>query len=146
MLREQEKGLPSSQSIIAHYLSILLTKMLRRSEMAEEDELMRDVWQDLRQYIDENAEKHITLASLAAKSFYNPSYFSRVFKQKFGASPTEYIRERRIERAMELLREGDLPVEESIARVGFSDRSAFYHAFAKSTDRTPAEYRAEHKK
>jgi len=87
MLREQQADLASSQTVLSHYLSILLTKMLRQSEMAESESVMRNVWQDLRLYIDENAQKPLTLASLAARCFYNPSYFSRAFKQKFGVSP-----------------------------------------------------------
>ncbi len=145
MVNEYNNSLVSSQSVIASYLSILFTKMLRKAEMAEGDSIINDVWQDLKRYIEENSEKHMTLASLATKSFYNPSYFSRVFKQKFGASPTEYIRECRINRALELLQHEDLSVDEIISKVGFTDRSSFYHSFAKRTGLTPAEYRAKHK-
>lgn len=145
MLREQEANLASSQTVLSHYLSILLTKMLRQSEMAESESVMRDVWQDLRLYIDENAQKPLTLASLAARCFYNPSYFSRAFKQKFGVSPMEYVRHRRLEIARELLCGTDLSVEEIAVRAGFSDRGSFYHAFARAENCTPAEYRAKRK-
>jgi len=145
MLREQQADLASSQTVLSHYLSILLTKMLRQSEMAESESVMRDVWQDLRLYIDENAQKPLTLASLAARCFYNPSYFSRAFKQKFGVSPMEYVRARRLEIARDLLRGTDLSVEEIADRAGFSDRGSFYHAFARAENCTPAEYRAKRK-
>ena len=132
--------------MMENYLNILLTKMRRADEGSDADGIMKDIWQVLKDYIDENPGSDLSLSALASKCFYNPSYFSRTFKKKFGTSPTEYIRTKRIERAKTLLREEDTPVEVIISRVGFSDRSSFYHAFAAQTGMTPAEYRNEGRK
>ena len=144
MLKESKEGLPSSAKVVEHCMSILMTKMLRRTEMGEQDGLTLDIWQELRDYIDENPNGELTLTALAQKSFYNPSYFSRMFKQKFGSSLTDYVRHRRILLAKRLLADTELSVDEIISRVGFADRSAFYHSFSKETGITPAEYRTRH--
>ncbi len=144
MLREYNEKRDFYASVIGNYLNILLTKMLRRTVVAEE--ISEDIWQSLKDYIDNNPNEQMSLTSLAKKCFYNPSYFSRVFKQKFGSSPTEYIRSRRIEMSMSLLRDTDMSVEEIMEGVGFSDRSAFYHAFSKKAGIPPAEYRMKYKK
>jgi two-component system response regulator YesN len=68
-----------------------------------------------------------------------------VFKEKFGTSLVEYVNRRRVEGAVKLLREGELSVDEIIARTGYTDRSAFYHAFSKITGMAPAEYRTSQK-
>ncbi len=146
MQKEYESERSDAGTVMEHYLNILLTKMRRASEERGENAIMEDIWQGLKAYIDEHPEEDLSLSSLASKSFYNPSYFSRMFKKKFGVSPTEYIRMRRMERAKALLREEDASVEDILHRVGFSDRSAFYHAFSAETGMTPAEYRARHTK
>ena len=141
MLKEARGKMPSSAKVIEHCMSILMTKMLRCTELGEQDGLTLDIWQELRDYIDENPNGELTLTALAQKSFYNPSYFSRMFKQKFGSSLTDYVRHRRILLAKQLLADTELSVDEIIEQVGFSDRSAFYHSFSKETGLTPAEYR-----
>ena len=142
MLRENAHHAQGFESVMSGYLNVLLIKMLRSSDT---EELSDDIWQSLKAYIDSNPEEHITLTGLAAKCFYNPSYFSRVFKQKFGVSLTEYVRSRRIERSKELLKTTDLPIEKVMSEVGFTDKSAFYQAFKKRCGKTPAEYRSEFK-
>ena len=141
MVREFRENLPSSDRVIENCLNILMIKMLRSGGAAGAHVVMNDVWQELRKYIDENPTEELTLASLAKKSFYNPSYFSRIFKQKFGTSLSEYVRTRRLELAAEYLSDGELSVDEILYKVGFSDRSAFYHAFSRQYGMTPAEYR-----
>jgi AraC-like DNA-binding protein len=144
MLKENREASRYSVTVISSYLNILLTKMLRAA--SSDTDIEKDIWQSLKEYINTNTEEKMTLSSLAAKCFYNPSYFSRVFKQKFGSSPTEYIRSIRVRRAMDMLRAGDGTVEEVAEAVGFSDKSSFYHAFSKISGMTPAEYRANSKK
>jgi len=141
MLREYRQDLPFSDRVIEHYLSALFAKMLRK--IAMNDSFVPDLWEELRAYIDENPGGELTLSALAKKCFYHPAYFSRVFKQRFGISPSEYVRQKRMEYAMRLLQETELPVDEIIPRAGYNDRSAFYHAFSRAASMTPAEFRAK---
>lgn len=145
MLREQEASDSRSDRVMKSYLNVLFVKMLRQTERAWEPALSENVWQGLRDYIKQHPDGELSLSALAERSFYNPSYFSRVFKQRFGMSLSEYVRRSRIERAMNLLSATDMPVDMIVERVGYTDRSAFYHAFAKVTGTTPAEYRAGHR-
>lgn len=146
MLREFASDLPSSDKVMENYLSILFAKMLRKTLPEDSAKQNRDIWDALHAYIDENLSQELTLSALAKKSFYNPSYFSRLFKQKFGTSLSEYVRQKRMEQAMKLLRQSDLSVEEVIDATGYNDRSAFYHAFSKAAGMAPAEYRARYSK
>lgn len=140
MKRELERGASASRNVVESYVNILIAMMLRKA--SSEDELLaEDMWQSMKSYIDSNPEEKMTLSSLSSKMFYNPSYFSRVFKRKFGASPMEYLRERRLERAAVLLTSTDDSVDDIIEHVGFTDRSSFYHLFSKRFGQTPSEYR-----
>ena len=131
MLRENAAQFPFSARVLENYLNILITKMLRKTEMGADLHAKSSIWEEMSDYIIENLDSELTLSSLAKKCFYNPSYFSREFRRRFGVSLTEYVAKRRVESAIALLGEEGLTVEEISLRVGFSDRSAFYHAFAK---------------
>ena len=120
--------------------------MLRKTEMGMDSGELDGMWRELSAYIDENLDASLTLSELAKRCFYNPSYFSRIFKEKFGVSLVEYKTQRRIEKASELLTDTELPIDEISDRVGFSDRHSFYHAFSKHMKQTPAAYRASRKK
>lgn len=144
MLREYTEQRPGAERVIENYLGILFTVMLRKTAM-DGSATEADVWSTLTDYIDENLHERLTLSSLAQRCFYNPSYFSRVFKQHFGVSLSDYLRTRRIGQAMRLLVETDATVDEIVAQTGYADRSTFYHAFSKQTGTSPAEYRAKNK-
>ena len=92
-------------------------------------------------YIDNNLDSKLTLNDLAQKCFYNPSYFSRIFKEKFKISFVEYITQKRLARAIELLKNTDVSVSDVGQRVGFSDNKSFYHAFSRYYHCTPSQYR-----
>ena len=102
---------------------------------------MDDLWQKLASFIDANLESKLSLSDLARQSFYNPSYFSRIFKEKFGVSFLEYVTKRRVDAAVALLKTTELSVDEISRRVGFSDRSSFYHAFSRFEKGTPLDLR-----
>lgn len=141
MLREQKKDEPYADQVLTHYLNILLTKMLRPSAQALQEE--SDLWQELERYICDNLQEPLTLELLARRCFYNPSYFSRTFKQKMGCSLSSFIREKRIAEAQRLLRETERSLDEIAACVGYSDRSAFCHVFARAVGMSPTEYRSK---
>ena len=138
MQKESENKSDGYEPFMCSCLNMLLIKMVRASSSTSAPS---DVWQAIDEYIDKNSDKKITLASLASKCFYNPSYFSRIFKQRYGKTLTEHLRAKRIKRAKELLSDTDMTVEQIIQKIGFSDRSAFYSAFYANTGSTPSEYR-----
>lgn len=141
MLEEYQNDPPFSNKILESYINILITKMLRKTQLGIDQQDTQNIWQELLEYIDRNLDADLTLPALAKKCFYNPSYFSRIFKQKFHITPTEYVSRKRIEQAVSLLSNSNLSVDEIGFKVGFSDRSTFYAAFSKITGSTPSQYR-----
>ena len=141
MLEEYEYAPPLSDKVMENYMNILITKMLRKSQPGMSGQAAKDIWQELSEYIEQNPDAELTLSALASKCFYNPSYFSRMFKQKFHMPLTEYVTRKRIEYAIRLLEESELSVDEISQRTGFVDRSTFYAAFSRITGTTPAQYR-----
>jgi AraC-like DNA-binding protein len=70
-------------------------------------------------------------------------HFSRQFKLAYGESPYSYLMTRRVERAMALLRRGDLSVTEVCFAVGFSSLGTFSTRFTELVGVPPSIYRTE---
>jgi AraC family transcriptional regulator len=86
-----------------------------------------------------------SLASLAQGCGLSPSQFSRAFKQSTGTTPHQWLTTKRIERAKELLRVGDLDLAEVGLACGFHDQSHFTRVFAQSEGHTPGKWRRLHR-
>lgn len=69
------------------------------------------------------------------------AYMCRIYKQYTGNTIIDILVEKRMEKARELLKNTDLPVNEVAERVGYNNPSYFYRVFKKSNGITPNEYR-----
>ncbi|MGE3537443.1 MAG: helix-turn-helix domain-containing protein [Candidatus Tectimicrobiota bacterium] len=93
-------------------------------------------------YINAHLEQQITLAELAGLAQVSARHFLRMFKQSTGLAPHQYVLERRLLRAQELLRFSQLPLADIAFRVGFRTQSHFTQSFRRATGLTPRAYRA----
>ena len=92
-------------------------------------------------YIYSNIKERITIADLAAYTGLSESYLSRVFKQNLGVSISDYIREKKIEKATHLLKYSDKPIIHIANYLSFSSQSHFIQIFEGFTGLTPKKYR-----
>ena len=94
-------------------------------------------------YIEAELANSITLHHLAAIAGLSDCYFARAFKQTIGVPPHRYLTNRRVERAIELIRETDRAFAQIAREVGFCDQSHFSRLVARVTGKTPRELRRE---
>ncbi|MGI6336394.1 MAG: helix-turn-helix domain-containing protein [Eubacteriales bacterium] len=93
-------------------------------------------------FIEDNLAQPITLADIAAAANLSPVYFHKRFRLRTGRTPREFLLERRIARARQLLLTTDLPVSLIAERCGFSSQSYFNDRFKKVCSLTPSGYRS----
>ena len=94
------------------------------------------------EYIDAHYRENLTLNSLARLSNLTPNYFSSLFSKVSGIKLWDYINSRRIEAAVQLLKNDDnLNIIEIAAQCGFNNTANFNKAFKKTLGTTPTEYR-----
>jgi AraC family transcriptional regulator len=86
-------------------------------------------------------EGRVALRGVAKDVGMSYFHFSRAFKQSMGMTPTNYIAERRIERAKKLMQETDFPISEIALRSGFSSQSHFTTCFRRLAGVTPRSFR-----
>jgi AraC-like DNA-binding protein len=97
----------------------------------------------VRDRIDREYAKPLNVEALAAGVHMSSGHLSRLFREAFGESPYSYLMTRRIERAMALLRRGDLNVTEVCFEVGCSSLGTFSTRFSELVGMSPSEYRRE---
>ena len=83
----------------------------------------------------------VTIDALSRRFLMNPSTMKEVFKAVYGKSIAAHVREHRMERAAELLRETDASMAEIAAAVGYESASKFSAEFRKAHGLLPTEYR-----
>ncbi len=98
---------------------------------------------EISDYIENNLTNDITVNMLARKAAMNHYTFAQVFKKIFAISPSEFVLQRRIHLAEQLLRNTALSIEEIAFKSGFSDRTHFYKAFSKIHGISPTKYRGD---
>jgi len=95
----------------------------------------------VRDRIDREYAQPLDVEALARGANMSAGHLSREFKQAFGESPYGYVMTRRIERAMALLRRGDLRVTEVCFAVGCSSLGTFSTRFTELVGMPPSAYR-----
>ena len=97
----------------------------------------------VRDRIDREYARPLDVEALARDAHMSSGHFSRQFKLAYGESPYGYLMTRRIERAMALLRRGDLSVTEVCFAVGCSSLGTFSSRFAELVGMPPSAYRRQ---
>ena len=97
----------------------------------------------VRDRIDREYAQPLDVEALARGAHMSAGHLSREFKLAFGESPYSYLMTRRIERAMALLRRGDLSVTEVCFAVGCSSLGTFSTRFTELVGVPPSTYRRQ---
>jgi len=97
----------------------------------------------VRDRIDREYAQPLDVEALARGAHMSAGHLSRQFRLAFGESPYAYLMTRRIERAMALLRRGDLSVTEICFAVGCSSLGTFSSRFTELVGVPPSVYRRE---
>lgn len=93
------------------------------------------------EYVYVHIKERITIEDLAEHTGLSTSYLSRLFKQEIGISVSDYIREKKVEKAQNLLKYCDYSLVEIANYLSFSSQSHFIQLFKKFVGMTPKKYR-----
>lgn len=92
-------------------------------------------------YIYSHIKERITIEALAEHVQLSPSHLSHLFKKETGMTVNDYIREKKIEKAQNLLKYCDYSMIEIATYLSFSSQSHFIQTFKKLVGMTPKRYR-----
>ncbi len=95
-------------------------------------------------FMEQHHSEKIELDNMAAAAFMSRFYYIRIFKQVYGVTPRQYLRDLRISKAKELLTQG-FPVTQVCYDVGYDSLPTFSSAFKRGTGYSPKEYQKMNK-
>lgn len=94
----------------------------------------------MKTYVQKHYAEEISLNDLAAELGMNAIYLSQLFKREMGITFSGYLTQVRIEKAMELLRQGDYKIYEISEMVGYQTVQYFSKVFKKETGKNPKDF------
>ncbi|HEU4796373.1 MAG TPA: AraC family transcriptional regulator [Pyrinomonadaceae bacterium] len=94
-----------------------------------------------RDFIDHCYDHPLSLDQISEKACFSRYHFLRLFRQAFNKTPHQYLIERRIEKAKELLGDDELRVTDVCFEVGFQSLGSFSTLFHKTVGQAPVTYR-----
>lgn len=97
--------------------------------------------EQIKNYIDAHYQEKICREDMGGGMYYNTAYLANVFKKKYGQSMGNYLMERRMERAKELLSASSMSVSEVAALSGYDNFAYFSRLFKKKTGYAPKDYK-----
>lgn len=155
---EQEKDEPGCSLILKSMLMRLIVIFLREiyitSKDFSSDESINgrymfnlesydrvNVVNSIVSYINENYMKDISLEKISKNMYLSSVYISKIFKEEIGESPINYLIKIRLAKALELLKEGNLPIKAVAKCVGYDDAYHFSKLFKKYYGSPPLKFK-----
>ncbi|MCD7838231.1 MAG: response regulator [Clostridiales bacterium] len=141
-------GLPPVEQLfgeeaVERYLTRLLIRAVALRESSSLTQHHAVIRQGLR-YIDQHYTRSgLTLGEVAANSQISANYFSALFRKEMGCTFVDYLTQKRMDRAKELLRDSSQRTGKIALAVGYRDAHYFSTLFHKTQGCTPREYRAQ---
>ncbi len=92
------------------------------------------------EYIASHYTENISISDVASACYFSEYHFMRFFKKHVGMSCFDYIKNYRLEKAVELMNEGHMSILDASLAAGFRNLSYFYRAFKEKYNMTPKEW------
>ncbi|AEI44832.1 AraC family transcriptional regulator [Paenibacillus mucilaginosus] len=120
----------------------LLSSIAECYELMEKrsDERAKDSIEAVKQYVISHLSEDLSLDAAAAEVFLSAKYLSRIFKEETGMGYTEFVTQKRMERALELMQNSSLTVEQVAGAVGYGTPAYFIKKFKEIHGCTPKTY------
>lgn len=126
------------ESVIFSILDDIFAKM-KDSQSIQDIKLIQSVIN----YIEKNYQKGVTLEEAAEHVHLSPFYLSKLFKKELNINFVNYVTERKIDKAKELLETTDLPILNIALELNYQEPNYFSKVFKKVVGITPTEYRKD---
>jgi len=141
---EDQLYIESIAQLIGVHLARVHSSRSRPKSNAATDGLSQARIRRLLDYIEQHLGEDLSLQAMAAEVDLSPLYLSRAFRSMTGQSPHQYVVERRVERAKQLLCDTATPIADIALAAGFSSQSHLSNWFRRIVGVSPGVYRRHH--
>ena len=130
------------------YLCLFLDALIQTSSTRwkPHETQLRDFYiQEAVSYMEQNYQREVTVEEIANACQLNRSYFSKLFKQKKGCPPQEFLIRLRLSKAADLMRTTKISIGDISASCGYPNQLHFSRAFKQRYGVSPREWRNQNK-
>nr|WP_304056013.1 AraC family transcriptional regulator [Enterocloster clostridioformis] len=136
------EGNTTSEYLKANSLLFLIMSSLFEDVSFNENNWGKEsVIDEVKFYLDMHYAEKLKLKDVAKSFGVHPNYLTRIFHNKYGMSPKQYLMDIKLKKARRLLTTTELPVSVISSSLGFDDQLAFSRIFKKRYEESPSEYR-----
>ena len=140
---------PKASSLrLIGYLCLFLDALIQTSSTRQKprETQLRDFYiQEAISYMEQNYQREVTVEEIANACQLNRSYFSKLFKQKKGCPPQEFLIRLRLSKAADLMRTTKVSIGDISASCGYPNQLHFSRAFKQRYGMSPREWRNQNK-
>ncbi len=129
------KALPEIRAWSKSFLSELMNMLSVQQETCSNDSA-----ELAKAYIMKHFDQELSLDDVAHHVFLHPIYFSRMFKQATGMNYIDFLKQVRVQKAIELLESGQYKIYEIPQLIGYKNREYFTRLFKQATGLSPKKY------
>ena len=139
MVMEYADRKDDTQRILKSMLQTLLLEIARRYRLEKTGSAPKSISEQILDYMGDHSDV-VTLKEIASHFNYHPNYISSLLHKETEKKFTEILLEKRMDRAVLLMKNTTLSIEEISAMLGYSNHSNFYKAFKEYYGVTPRDY------
>lgn len=143
---ELQRGRQADRAFLEHLVAVMLERVTRI--VASQDDVGVQApgiqlfrLQSVIAHVRRQLATDLSVERLAEVASVSPAHFRRLFRAAMGVPPHRYVLQQRIERARELLTQGNWPMSRIAEDCGFCSQSHFTRAFAQEVGVTPTAFR-----
>jgi len=138
---EQENKSATSDVLSHKYLTDIVTFCFTENKPKDETLSLQNKLQKIREYLENNYEKRLSLDFIADSFYISKFHLSREYKRYFGITLNHDLNNIRISKAKSMLRFTTESIDSIAEQCGFSDTAYFIKVFKNAEDTTPAAFR-----
>ena len=141
MLEMADKAVDSmDMKLLEEILDEVIDDFVENNQQTDSDSIKSGI-QKAVIYIDEHFEENLSLSSLSSQFHVESSYFSKMFRKETGENLMLYICRKRMEKAIEYMRNTERSLTEIAFMVGYDDYTYFNKVFRKMMSISPRDFR-----
>lgn len=127
---------------VTGYFMLIISRIIKQNIKKEKEYVYPEYYMKKAVlFIENNYNKNISVQDIAEFINIDRTYLFKLFKRNYGKSPSQWLRDYRLKKSVEMMENKELSIKEVAELCGFYDISHFYKKFTEKYNMTPQKYR-----
>ena len=138
-MEDSDNKLETTNHIALNFYKLFIDLIFSQNHNIESKSAV--IAQKIKQYIENNIDSEISVSTIAKHFYLSETHVIRIFREKYGVTPKQYILKAKINASKLLLLDTSLQIKEIAMTYHFADSYHFSHTFKRFTGVSPEKFR-----